>query len=66
MKKTKVTSDTKQKPEKCKYFLNCNQPAVTVIPNHPILGDVPACARCNAKYYAWKSKLEGGKDDRSN
>lgn len=30
---------------KCRWFLLCQRDAVTTAP-HPILGDVPICARC--------------------
>lgn len=35
----------------CRVFLLCRNAANTTIP-HPILGDVPACARCAAKIAA--------------
>lgn len=32
----------------CHWFLNCTNPATTTV-KHPILGDVPTCARCAAR-----------------
>lgn len=34
-------------PMKCQWFLRCLQPATTTV-KHPILGDVPCCAKCKA------------------
>jgi hypothetical protein len=31
----------------CEWFARCGQPAVALQP-HPVLGQVPACARCEA------------------
>jgi hypothetical protein len=32
----------------CRWFLMCTREAVTTLP-HPVLGEVPACARCAEK-----------------
>ena len=31
----------------CQWFLKCFEPAVEMVP-HPVLGQVPCCARCAA------------------
>jgi hypothetical protein len=38
----------RKKPEACKWFLRCDNPATETKP-HPILGDVPICRRCAEK-----------------
>lgn len=35
----------------CQWMVLCDNDAVTV-QNHPILGDVPICERCKARYVA--------------
>jgi hypothetical protein len=35
----------------CEWFLLCDHPAVT-LRHHPILGNRPICARCQAKFEA--------------
>ncbi len=32
----------------CQWFAKCPQWASTIV-SHPVLGDVPVCARCNEK-----------------
>lgn len=44
-------NDTPTNPEPCQWFALCDNAAVTTEP-HPILGDVPICARCAAKVKA--------------
>lgn len=39
----------KPKAEGCRWFLLCKNKATTK-QHHPILGDVPICARCKAWY----------------
>ena len=39
---------TRQKPASaCQWFLRCYNAATTTVP-HPILGNVPCCAKCAA------------------
>lgn len=33
----------------CQWFVLCDHPAVGTV-NHPILGDVPICARCAKRF----------------
>ena len=40
--------------EGCKVFLLCENPATTYF-DHPTLGKVPACARCEAKMEAMEA-----------
>lgn len=40
----------------CQWFLLCKNTATTTEP-HPILGEVPICARCAAKVKAIKESV---------
>lgn len=46
MKKPTKTPARRPAP-RCQWFLLCTNPATGTTP-HPILGDVPTCARCDA------------------
>jgi hypothetical protein len=37
--------DRNQENEICEWFALCDHPAAGVV-KHPVLGDVPTCARC--------------------
>lgn len=39
----------------CQWFLKCRNVATTTEP-HPILGDVPICARCQARVRRMEAK----------
>ena len=41
----------RSKSDVCRWFLKCDNPAVTTRP-HPIIGDVPICQRCADKMTA--------------
>lgn len=41
-----MDTNPQNKPEgMCRWFLLCTNPATTTV-RHPILGQVPCCARC--------------------
>lgn len=44
---TKVRIFEASRDQKCRWFLLCPNPATTAVA-HPILGDVPCCAKCAA------------------
>jgi hypothetical protein len=43
-----TTKTTTAAPAKCQWFALCDRPATTTAA-HPIIGQVPICARCAAK-----------------
>lgn len=51
MKIETVTTKPRHAANLCQWFLRCTNLATGTL-SHPILGDVPICARCRAKVKA--------------